>query len=67
LISLTPLRLNLTDEALLADARRRLPLDEAAAAASPTTSAEAAKSVRADEAEAPLADESPASHRTYPR
>lgn len=57
--SLTPLRLDLTDESALATVRARRPLDEALAAAiSPTTSApEAAQAVREDEAgPAPVAD-----------
>ncbi|MGH9147573.1 MAG: 5'/3'-nucleotidase SurE [Vicinamibacterales bacterium] len=57
-ISLTPLRLDLTDEEQLARAYARHPLDEAiAAAVSPATSSpEAARSVREDEASAPLAE-----------
>jgi 5'-nucleotidase len=52
-VSLTPLRLDPTDEHQLGDARRRRPLDEArAAAVSPVTSSpEQARSVRDDEAE----------------
>ncbi len=52
-VSLTPLRLDLTDEPQLEEARRRAPLDEATASAvSPVRSSpEAAASVRADEAE----------------
>ena len=51
-ISLTPLRLDLTDEAQLRSARTNHPLDEATAAAvSPTKSSEqAAQSVHEDEA-----------------
>ncbi len=50
-VSLTPLRLNLTDDGHLAEMRARLPLDEALAAAiSPGPApAEAAKSVHEDE------------------
>ena len=57
-ISLTPLRLDLTDEEQLARAYARHPLDEAiAAAVSPATSSpEAARSVREDEASTPLAE-----------
>ncbi len=56
-ISMTPLRLNLTDEQQLADLRTRLPLDEALAAAiSPGPApAAAAKSVHEDEAPAAMA------------
>jgi 5'-nucleotidase len=55
-ISLTPLRIDLTDEDGLREARARTPLDEALAAAiSPEKSSpEAAKSVREDEAGDPL-------------
>jgi 5'-nucleotidase len=51
-ISLTPLRLDLTDESNLAELRGRRPLDEAIAVAvsPPTSSPEAAKTVREDEA-----------------
>jgi 5'-nucleotidase len=51
-ISLTPLRLDLTDEQQLAVMRARQPLDEslAVAVSPPTSSPEAAKSVREDEA-----------------
>ena len=57
--SLTPLRLDLTDEAQLVDVRRRTPLDEAVAMAvsPPSSSPEAAAAVREDEADA-----SPVSH-----
>jgi 5'-nucleotidase len=50
-ISLTPLRLDLTDEQQLTEVRRRLPLDEAVAAAvsPPRSSPEAAETVRKDE------------------
>lgn len=50
-VSLTPLRLDLTDERRLEDARANIPLDErvAAAVASPPT-AEAAQAVREEEA-----------------
>jgi hypothetical protein len=56
-ISLTPLRLDLTDHDKLEDVRAHRPLDEATAAAiSPgESSAEAARSVRDDEASAPIA------------
>ena len=51
-ISLTPLRLDLTDEQQLRETRARRPLDEALATAvsPPTSSPEAAKTVREDEA-----------------
>jgi len=51
--SLTPLRLDLTDEAQLAHVRSRMPLDEAVAMAvsPPTSTPEAAAAVREDEAE----------------
>jgi 5'-nucleotidase len=51
--SLTPLRLDLTDEAQLAHVRERMPLDEAVAMAvsPPTSTPEAAAAVREDEAE----------------
>jgi 5'-nucleotidase len=51
-ISLTPLRIDLTDEDQLLQMRRRQPLDEALAVAvsPPTSSPEAAKTVREDEA-----------------
>lgn len=57
-VSLTPLRLNLTDETRLAEARVRMPLDEAIAEAiSPAPSSpEAAEAVRQDEAEAAIAE-----------
>ncbi|HTE52571.1 MAG TPA: 5'/3'-nucleotidase SurE [Kofleriaceae bacterium] len=68
-ISLTPLRLDLTDEATLADLRARIPLDEAVAAAiSPPRSSPAdVKTVREDEDEAaaPL-DESASSDEASP-
>ncbi len=57
-ISLTPLRLDLTDEAQLAAARERIPLDEELAAALPPErpEPEAAREVREDEAaSAPVA------------
>jgi 5'-nucleotidase len=56
-ISLTPLRLDLTDDRLLEDVRLRHPLDEgvAAAVSSPTSSPEAAQSVREDEAATAIA------------
>jgi 5'-nucleotidase len=56
-ISLTPLRLDLTDEEKLKEVRARRPLDEAmAAVVSPARfSAEAAQSVRDDEASGPIA------------
>jgi 5'-nucleotidase len=55
-VSLTPLRIDLTDEALLSAVRTRTPLDRAlAAATSPaTSSSEAAQAVRADEASVPV-------------
>jgi 5'-nucleotidase len=55
-ISLTPLRLDLTDEAQLRTVRKQHPLDEAMAAAvsPPTSSEEAAESVREDEAPAAI-------------
>jgi hypothetical protein len=55
-ISLTPLRLDPTDDAQLTDARVTWPLDdEMAMALSPgTSSPEAARTVRDDEAEASL-------------
>jgi 5'-nucleotidase len=51
-ISLTPLRLDLTDQLLFAEARRHRPLDEkvAAAISPPRSSPAAAQSVREDEA-----------------
>jgi 5'-nucleotidase len=51
-ISLTPLRLDLTDDEQLGQVRARRPLDQAIAAAvsPPTSSPEAARSVREDEA-----------------
>jgi 5'-nucleotidase len=51
-VSLTPLRLDLTDESQLTDARATRPLDEpkAKAISPPKSSAEAAESVREDEA-----------------
>ena len=56
-ISLTPLRLDLTDHDELEDVRAHRPLDEATAATiSPAeSSAEAAQSVRDDEASTPMA------------
>jgi hypothetical protein len=55
-VSLTPLRIDLTDEAQLASVRERRPLDRelAAATSPPASSAEAAKAVRAEEATAPV-------------
>ena len=52
--SLTPLRLDLTDEAQLVEVKRRTPLDEAVAMAvsPPTSTPEAAAAVRDDEADA---------------
>ncbi len=54
-ISMTPLRIDLTDEVQLRSVEKRRPLDRAlAAAVSPATSSvEAAKAVRAEEAAAP--------------
>jgi 5'-nucleotidase len=56
-VSLTPLKLDLTDEAQLRHRRAQQPLDEAVAAAvsPPVSSAEAAATVREDEATSPLA------------
>jgi hypothetical protein len=58
-ISMTPLRLDLTDEKQLGDVRRRTPLDEAVALAvsPPTSTPEAAAAVRADEATEPIVSE----------
>ena len=58
-ISLTPLRLDLTDEARLTDIRNRRPLDEALAMAvsPPTSSPHEAEAVRQDEAEQSAASE----------
>jgi 5'-nucleotidase len=55
-ISLTPLRLDLTDEVQLRSAQDRRPLDRALASAisPPASSPEAANAVRAEEAGAPL-------------
>jgi 5'-nucleotidase len=63
-ISLTPLRLDLTDEQQLREMRAQRPLDEALAVAvsPPTSSPEAAKTVRDDEASHAIAktlDEAP--------
>jgi len=56
-MSLTPLRLDVTDEALLAEVRTRHPMDEALAAVSPiTASAEAVHAVRDDEAAPAIAE-----------
>jgi 5'-nucleotidase len=57
-VSLTPLRLDLTDEQRLEEVRARNPLDEAIAAAisPPTSSPEAAKAVRDDEAASGIAE-----------
>ncbi len=54
-ISMTPLRLDLTDERLLAQCREQRPLDEALAArvSPPQSSPEAAKQVRDEEASPP--------------
>ena len=59
-VSMTPLTLDLTDEAQLRESRNRHPLDEAMAHAisPPKSSREAAKKVREDEAEAVPVDES---------
>jgi 5'-nucleotidase len=56
-VSLTPLRLDLTDERQLAAMHVRHPLDEGTAAqtSAPRSSPEAEQAVREDEAEAPLA------------
>jgi 5'-nucleotidase len=61
-ISMTPLRLDLTDEARLDDVRHRRPLDEALAMAvsPPTSSPDAAAAVREDEAAAQTVSEPPA-------
>jgi 5'-nucleotidase len=58
-VSLTPLRLDLTDERRLDDVRQRRPLDEAVAVAvsPPTSTPEAAQSVREDEADVPIVSE----------
>lgn len=58
-VSLTPLRLDLTDEAELVHQRATQPLDEAVAAvmSPPGSSPEAAATVRQDEAASPLADQ----------
>jgi 5'-nucleotidase len=55
-VSLTPLRLDLTDDAQLREVSVDIPLDEALAAAvsPPKSSEEAAESVRGDEATAPI-------------
>ena len=55
-ISMTPISLDLTDKQQLEDARARRPLDEALATAisPPKSSPEAVKSVREDEASAPI-------------
>jgi 5'-nucleotidase len=70
-VSLTPLRLDLTDHEELREARSRLPLDEALAVTlSPAKSSpEAAKSVRQDEAQGPLesAPQSEGAEATRPR
>ena len=59
-VSLTPLRLDLTDEAQLAGARLRLPLDdETATVVSGPPSEETVRSVREDEAAAPIAQTIP--------
>jgi 5'-nucleotidase len=54
-ISITPLRIDLTDEVQLRSVEKRRPLDRALAAAvsPPVSSSEAAKAVRAEEAAAP--------------
>lgn len=58
-ISVTPIKLDLTDETALAELRRRFPLDDevAHAISPPRSSPEAAQSVREDEDAAPI-DES---------
>jgi 5'-nucleotidase len=60
-ISLTPLRLDLTDERCLTEVRSRLPLDEemAAMTSQPRSSPEAVKTVREDEASAPIEETAP--------
>jgi 5'-nucleotidase len=62
-VSLTPLRLDLTDHEQLADVRARRPLDAAiATTVSPRTSSpEDARTVRADEAAAPIEEPAPES------
>jgi 5'-nucleotidase len=57
-ISMTPISLDLTDKQQLEEARARRPLDEALATAisPPKSSPEAAKSVREDEASAPIVE-----------
>ena len=56
-VSMTPLRLDLTDAAMLAQCRQHRPLDESLAASTspPVSSPEAAKSVEEDEAAVPTA------------
>ncbi len=63
-ISITPLRLDLTDEMSLGEARAKNPLDAARAVlTSPAKSSpEAAKTVREDEAAAPIEEPVPATH-----
>jgi 5'-nucleotidase len=60
-VSLTPLRLDVTDEAQLSRLRRQVPLDESAAAvlSPPRSSPEAVKSVQEDEAEVSLVANAP--------
>ena len=60
-VSLTPLRLDLTDEAELGIVRRRMPLDEATATvvSSAASSREAALSVQEDEATAAIVQNVP--------
>jgi 5'-nucleotidase len=63
-ISLTPLRLDLTDEKQLGEVRAHVPLDEerAAALSPPTSSREAAEMVRDDESAASMTSSKPVSH-----
>lgn len=60
-VSLTPLRLDVTDETQLDAVRAQHPLDDAIAAAisPPVSSPEAARAVREDEATAPIAKTTP--------
>jgi 5'-nucleotidase len=62
-VSLTPLKLDLSDEASLALVRARRPLDEAAAAARTEAPRGAAEAVREDEAKPPLEERSAAPPR----
>lgn len=65
-VSMTPLRLDLTDEAQLAEVRAKMPLDEALAVAitpGPSSPA-AARTVREDEAPAAIVEATPPSEAT---